>query len=128
MAGVFVCLRIFPSATVLVAVLFVAACGAGVSTLNVESTGETHIPVVVVFNWIGRCAGRLKGRRRDTNRRRRNVERGGRGWWDNVLSCVAAPVASVASLPAPTPSSVPSLLVLLVWYRRSCRELLLSWR
>ena len=65
MAGVLVCLRIFLSATVLVAMLFVAACGAGVPALNIESTGEAHIPVVVVFNWIGRCAGRLKGRRRD---------------------------------------------------------------
>ena len=65
MAGVLVCLRIFLSATVLVAMLFVAACGTGVPALDIKSTGEAHIPVVVVFNWIGRCAGRLKGRRRD---------------------------------------------------------------
>ena len=65
MAGVLVCLRIFPSATDLVTMLFVAACGTGVPSLNIKSTGVAHIPVVVVFNWIGRCAGRLKGRRRD---------------------------------------------------------------
>lgn len=65
MAGVLVCLHIFLSATVLVAMLFVVACGAGVPALNIETTGEAHIPVVVAFNWIGRCAGRLKGRRRD---------------------------------------------------------------
>jgi hypothetical protein len=125
MAGVFVCLRIFPSATVLVAVLFVAACGAGVPALDVEPTGEAHVPVVVVFYWVGRSAGRMNGRRRDAKCCRWNVKRGGMGCWGKVLLCLASLGTTASSSPISTPGSSSSKLILLVWCRRGRGILLL---
>ena len=93
MACVFVCLGIRSSATVLVSLLLVAACGAGVPAFHIEPTGEAHIPVVIIFYWVGRCAGWLKGRRRDAKCCRWNVERGGRGCWGKVLWLLSPAVA-----------------------------------
>lgn len=127
MACVFVCLGIRSSATVLVSLLLVAACGAGVPAFHIEPTGEAHIPVVIIFYWVGRCAGWLKGRRRDAKCCRWNVERGGRGCWGKVLWYLSPAVAVVTSRPTSTPASSPALLVLLVWHRWSWYNLLLSW-
>ena len=65
MPGILVHLGILPVATVLVTQLFIAACGAGVPSFDIKTTGETHVPVVEVFNWVGWCVGRVDSRRRN---------------------------------------------------------------